>query len=334
MWIPLVIYDTLNEAKTVNVEGTSIFCTIMIGISSTISSLVMFGHLLIAIDQHLAVVDSLHYHQRINEKVCNLLCFSMWTLGITFGIISSVKFDIGDDEQVNEVHHNKTQTNNTCLTCDKKEFDIYQKSIISTVSIISFLIPLVLLIFIYGRIFFEAHQNSERTRRNSAASTTMETVRPNHRYFQYPIQYSGKHLDVSLMNLQGNSQSPSMKSNTSSLSQMASNMRRSVKYKMSHANAMVLYYGNIEEGRTAKITLLILLTIVFCWTPYYTVVTLNVVNVAYVSDKVVKFSLGCAFSNTILSPLLYAYRSSRVKRDINVSIVESNKISAMISNFK
>ena len=69
MWIPLVIYDTLNEAKTVNVEGTSIFCTIMIGISSTISSLVMFAHLLIAIDQHLAVVDSLHYHQRINDDL-------------------------------------------------------------------------------------------------------------------------------------------------------------------------------------------------------------------------------------------------------------------------
>ena len=328
VWIPIVIYDTLNEATNVNEEGASpdIFCTIILGITSAISSLVMFAHLLIAIDQHIAVVDSLHYHQRINEKVCNLLCISMWILGITMGILASVKFDKTDNADVNEYHHNLTQTNYTCHTCDcdKKEFDIYQKSIISTISVISFLIPLILLIFIYGRIFFEAHQNSERTRRNSAASTTMETVRPNNRYFQYPIQYSGKHLDVSLMNLQGTTPSPSMKSNASSLSQMASNMRRSVKYKMSHANAMVLYYGKIEEGRTAKITILILLTIVFCWTPYYTVMTLNVANLAYVSEDVVKLSLSCAFSNTILSPLLYAYRSSRVKRDIRVSIVSSN----------
>ena len=322
VWIPIVVYDTLNEATNFNEEGTStdIFCTIMLGIASTISSLVMFAHLLIAIDQHLAVVDSLHYHQRINEKVCNLLCFAMWTLGITTGILASVKFDGTDKEDANKDNHNTTQTNHRCHSCtyDGNEIDIYQKSIISTITVISFLIPLVLLISIYARIFFEAHQNSERTRRNSAASTTMETVRPNNRYFQYPIQYSGKHLDVSLMNLQGNTPSPSMKSNSSSLSQMASNMRRSVKYKMSHANAMVLYYGRIEEGRTAKITILILLTIVFCWTPYYTVITLNATKLAYVSENVVKFSLGCAFSNTILSPLLYAYRSSRVKRDIRV----------------
>ena len=327
VWIPIVIYDTLNEATNVNEEGASpdIFCTIILGITSAISSLVMFAHLLIAIDQHIAVVDSLHYHQRINEKVCNLLCISMWILGITMGILASVKFDKTDKEDVSE-DHNMTQTNYTCHTCacDEKEFDIYQISIISTISVISFLIPLILLIFIYGRIFFEAHQNSERTRRNSAASTTMETVRPNNRYFQYPIQYSGKHLDVSLMNLQGTTPSPSMKSNNSSLSQMASNMRRSVKYKMSHANAMVLYYGKIEEGRTAKITILILLTIVFCWTPYYTVMTLNVAKIAYVSEDVIKLSLGCAFSNTILSPLLYAYRSSRVKRDIRVCISLSN----------
>ena len=325
VWIPLVIYDTVNDVTNIEQEGTEseIICTIMLGIASTISSLVMFAHLLIAIDQHLAVVDSLHYHRRINEKVCNILCLSMWILGITLGIVSSVKFDETKKEDVNEIHRNATQSNHTCHSCsfDKKEFDIYQKSVISTVSLISFLIPLVLLIFIYGRIFFEAHQNSERTRRNSAASTTMETVRPNNRYFQYPIQYSGKHLDVSLMNLQGNTPSPSTKSNTSSLSQIASNMRRSVRYKMSHANAMVLYYGNIEEGRTAKITILILLTIIFCWTPYYTVITLNAVNLTYVSENVTKFSFGCAFSNTILSPLLYAYRSRRVKRDINVSTV-------------
>ena len=147
----------------------------------------------------------------------------------------------------------------------------------------------------------------------------METVRPNNRYFQYPIQYSGKHLDVSLMNLQGNPPSPSMKSNNSSLSQMANNMRRSVRYKMSHANAMVLYYGKIEEGRTAKITILILLMLIFCWTPYYALTIAVAINYPNIPEDIIKVSMGCAFSNSILSPLLYGYRSRRVKREIKVN---------------
>ena len=128
VWIPLVIYDTLNDATSIEEDGTlsEIICTIMLGIASAISSLVMFAHLLIAIDQHLAVVDSLHYHRRINEKVCNVLCLSMWTLGVTLGLLSSVKFNETKREHIYELQDNTTQTNHTCHSCsfDKKEFDI------------------------------------------------------------------------------------------------------------------------------------------------------------------------------------------------------------------
>ena len=329
-WIPLAIYDSSinvikndeDDGEVTNLSPQYFICAAIIGISSAISSITMFAHLLIGIDQHLAVVDSLHYHQRINEKVCNFLCFSVWTLGITLGVLAPIKINNVEAEFHENDLQNSYQSNYSIINCHiKQESDTYRKALTITTSLLSFILPLILLIFIYGRIFFEAHQNSERTRRNSAASTTMETVRPNNnRYFQYPIQYSGKHLDVSLMNLQqGNTPSPSVRSNNSSLSQMANNMRRSVKYKMSHANAMVLYYGKIEEGRTAKITILVILMIIFCWTPYYSVTIAMVMNLADISGNIEKLSIVCAFSNTIISPLLYAYRSRRVKRDINVS---------------
>ena len=92
-----------------------------------------------------------------------------------------------------------------------------------------------------------------------------------------------------------------------------------MRYKMSHANAMFLYYGTIEEGRTAKITVLILLMIIFSWTPYYTISITNVMNFTSFPEALNKVAMLCAFSNTILSPLLYAYRSRRVQRDIKVS---------------
>ena len=295
-------------------------CSAVLGTSSAISSITMFAHLLIGIDQHLAVVDSLHYHQRINEKVCSFVCTFSWAIGITLGILAPIKLRSGGSveslESINQIiipsHYTRSHY------CNEKNVNsIYQIVVTAIIAVLSFGLPLISLFVIYGRVFFEAHQNSERTRRNSAASTTMENVRPSNKHFQYPIQYSGKHLDVSLMNLQGNT--PSIQSNNSSLSQIASRMRRSVRYKMSHANAMVLYYGKIEEGRTAKITILILLMIIFCWTPYYAITIASIMNLTEVSDDMKKLSIGCAFSNTILSPLLYAYRSRRVKRDINVS---------------
>ena len=329
VWIPLTIHDTVVIYK----EGTEIsklLCSVVRGFSSGISCITMFAHLLIGIDQHIAVVNSLHYHQRINEKVCGLLCFSMWILGTTLGILTPVSLNVEDvvteKEEYEMIHF--TQYPNTGGNCRQQlNFGIYQKVLTNVIVLISFVFPLILLIFIYGRIFSEAHQNSERTRRNSAASTTMETVRrpsSNHKYFQqYPIQYSGKHLDVSLMNLQQQHNIPpsrtSINSNNSTISQFANNMRRSMRCKMSHANAMVLYYGKIEESRAAKITLLILLMIVFCWTPYYVMIFAHVMDLTKLNSDIANLCIACAFSNTVISPLLYAYRSRRVKREIKVS---------------
>ena len=326
VWIPLTIHDTVVIYK----EGTEIcklLCSVVHGFSSGISCITMFAHLLIGIDQHIAVVNSLHYHQRINEKVCGLLCFSMWILGTTLGILTPVSLndeDVVTEKPEYEMLHS-TQYPNIGGNCRQQlHFGIYQKVLTNVIVMISFVLPLILLIFIYGRIFSEAHQNSERTRRNSAASTTMETVRrpsSNQKYFQqYPIQYSGKHLDVSLMNLQQHPPSrTSINSNNSTISQFANNMRRSMRCKMSHANAMVLYYGKIEESRAAKITLLILLMIVFCWTPYYVMIFAHVMDLAEFSSDISNLCIACAFSNTVISPLLYAYRSRRVKREIKAS---------------
>ena len=88
---------------------------------------------------------------------------------------------------------------------------------------------------------------------------------------------------------------------------------------MSQANAMVLYYGKIEESRAAKITLLILLMIGFCWTPYYVMIFAHVMDLTKLNSDIANLCIACAFSNTVISPLLYAYRSRRVKREIKVS---------------
>ena len=61
-------------------------------------------------------------------------------------------------------------------------------------SIVGFVLPLVGIVCIYSRIFCEARLNSERTRRNSVASTTLEAVNPGQ--INHAIPHYGVHLDV------------------------------------------------------------------------------------------------------------------------------------------
>ena len=61
------------------------------------------------------------------------------------------------------------------------------------------------------------------------------------------------------------SRSPSMKSTTSNLIHLTSNLRASMRSKLSHASHLILYG---EESKAAKVTILVVLSILFCWAPY------------------------------------------------------------------
>lgn len=301
---PLILLDTVST----NIIPCQTLCLAMHGIATIIISGSMLAQLLIGIDQHLAVLNPLHYHRRINENRCWIMCLCAWTLSIFFGIIQSV--EIEEDTTFAE-------TTDLFAACKNRTRTFYQVASGLTVISLTFVLPLCLLVVIYCRVFCAARDNSIRTRRNSACSMTMEGVGNANNYS------TGNFLGVGSSNV-NLSRSPSMKSTGSHFISMTSNLRASMRHKMSHASNLLLYG---EEGRAAKVTLLVLFAIVFCWAPFFTVQLFHLLGyyMDYFPDWINTVALFCALSNTVLSPIFYAYRSKRVQRDVRKVLGMSKK---------
>ena len=122
-----------------------------------------------------------------------------------------------------------------------------------------------------------------------------------------------KYLDVS--NYGNLYRSPSMKSTGSNILHLTSNLRASMRSKLSHASHLLLYG---EEGRAAKVTILVVLSIAFCWLPYCAMTFYSLFHKRNPPPPLWTFDLAliCGLCNTIFSPILYAFRSKRVQRDV------------------
>ena len=87
--------------------------------------------------------------------------------------------------------------------------------------------------------------------------------------------------------------------------------------KLSHASNLLLYS---EESRAAKVTVFVLMALAFCWVPYFSMILVNL----FVDNGPPKWAnfLGiiCGLSNSAISPILYAFRSKRVQRDVKKAL--------------
>ena len=167
--------------------------------------------------------------------------------------------------------------------------------------IFAFILPIVAIFAIYCQIFIAARSNSIKTRRNSSCSMTQEPNATNQ------IYTAGKYLQVETNN---NNLSRSPSSVSSNIFNLTSSLRASMRSKLSNAS---LFYG--EESRAAKITILVVLSIFFCWLPT-AFVTLYTQFYEKLPLWTYDLALICSLCNSIFSPVLYAFRSKRVQRDV------------------
>jgi len=275
--VPLILIDLIWPS--IDSEYLPFYCYILRGMTTLTSSASILGQLLIGIDQYVAVVNPLHYHRNVNEFRCKLMCLSAWIVSICLVILTSI------DQSI--------------------EYQFVANLVTLT---LAYVIPIGAILVIYFRIFIAARSNSIKTRRNSSCSMTQEGVLSQNTQTIY-----NKYLDVSNYNLY---RSPSMKSSTgSNILHLTSNLRASMRSKLSYASHLLLYG---EEGRAAKVTILVLLSIAFCWLPYCVLTFFGLFHKSSSPLPLWTFDLAliCGLCNTIFSPILYAYRSKRVQRDV------------------
>merc|ERR1719483_769834 len=87
-----------------------------------------------------------------------------------------------------------------------------------------------------------------------------------------------------------------------------------MKTKISHASAVLLYK---EENRAARVTVLVVLVVALCWGPYLACLILHTGHTPLSPPSwLLPLSLALLNCYTVISPLIYAYRSRRVQRDV------------------
>ncbi len=262
----------------------SILCPAVQATLKLTTSASILAQLLIGIDQYLAVINPLHYHRHINESRCVVMCALVWLISAALAIFCSldqspsyqyiadlvylslafvlpilvillIYFQIFIAARSNSI---KTRRNSSCsmtqqdkgsylltkcLIKDKKDIFIPKLASLSSHDMTRISILWGQNILITNLISFLENSNNNETQ---------------------PMYSQYLHVN-STSNSNNLSRSPSMKSTTSNLIHLTSNLRASMRSKLSHASHLILYG---EESKAAKVTILVVLSILFCWAPY------------------------------------------------------------------
>ena len=183
-------------------------------------------------------------------------------------------------------------------------YSSYRLWVCVAVVVIVYFIPFIIITVTYVRIFTAARGNSVRTRRNSVSSLRRSSV----------TSAYGKNVLTPSPRKCSLSRSPSIRSTGQQLLTNFSTLRSSMKTKLSNASALLLYK---EETRAARVTVLVVLVVALCWGPYLACLILHTGHTPFSPPSWLHpLSLALLNCYTVISPLIYAYRSRRVQRDV------------------
>ncbi|XP_069170931.1 probable G-protein coupled receptor No18 isoform X1 [Procambarus clarkii] len=270
--LPLVVADTFLPVW----ESVSL-CRAMDAVSELVASASVFATLLIAVDRFCAITDPLHYHMLVTR----LKSVAMIAVGWLAATLIAVAAAFGDLSG---------RAWNVCGAATPKVMPktegpwTYRSCFVLANMVVSFVVPMVLLTWIYVRIYHAAHQNSERTRRNSLCGSSLDAVAPS----------------------RAPSRTPSTRSTSS---QIVTNLR----YRISNASLFL----HKEESRAAKISVVVIVLFFACWLPYYAAALLHTTLFqVWMPGVVQSVVMVLALTNSVVSPYVYLYRSRRIQREV------------------
>lgn len=307
------------------ITPSEIFCAVSQGVSRGLCAASVLSVLLIGVDQYYAVIDPLHYHSHIDNTRCAFMITFSWCFSISCAVVGGFFF----------------KTPHTIWSLCGEENNAFQSfvpdSYISVFSIVyfmmTFFLPFSIICWMYLSIYFAAHQNSQRTRRNgsSAGYYTNNALAstPSVDYAMVPAasqpisnsqapstsdspRLSVKSVDTNdptLFVKPSLTRSPTRTSLRSTSSFIMNTLRCRI------SNASMFKYR--EETRAARISALVIVMGLVCWCPYSLVVLLSspVIGIK-VPHHLAKLSITLLVVATIVSPLLFAHRNRRIQRDL------------------
>ncbi|RZC41492.1 alpha-1D adrenergic receptor [Asbolus verrucosus] len=260
--------------------STSFVCTVSI-----------LSILLIGVNQYFGVIHSLRYHFYINNCRSIVFIITTWLVALLFSVLST---STDSDSSLWRFCRDRPETSRTVAILNTVYAVTYCAAVI--------LAPFVAICVIYVCIYTAAHKNSERMRKSTRTNLneerpTLPKVRsaPNFMRFEESVASAGRKVTRTCSE------------------RTANNFITSLKHKIS--NASVFKYR--EETRAAKISVLVIFLVLFCYLPYGVTLVLNSGLVGLRTSPICNFvSLLLLAMSNVISPFLFGYRNKRVKREI------------------
>ena len=289
---PLTLLDQVGSSL---LEKHS-FCCVLTLAATLASSSTLLSTMLVGLDQYLAIVDPLHYHARINKNRATALCCSVWVVSIITSLMV-----VFDPDTITTYF----TWSNTCVPqASLHPYSLYRLCVCVTVVLLVYLVPFLIITVTYVKIFSAAKGNSVRTRRNSISSMRRGSL----------TSIYGRNVLIPSPPKCSLSRSPSIRSYGEHLLTNLSTLHTSMKSRLSNASALVLYR---EETRAARVTVVIILLVTVCWGPYLVSLILHTGHTPLSPPPWLHtLSLALLHCFSVLSPLLYSYRSRQVQKDI------------------
>lgn len=289
----------LNTSSFPN--NQTVLCYVAQVSTSFVCTLSILSILLIGINQYFGVIHSLRYHFYINKCRSTIFIITTWLLAVLCSILSSTT---DSDSFLWHFCRDRHQNSRIVLILNT----VY--SITYCVTVI--FVPFIAVCVIYVCIYTAAHKNSERMRKSTSTYLDGYRLYDNEKTYTLPKIRSAPdfmNLDVTSTN----KTNAIRKVIRTSSERTANNFITSIKHKIS--NASVFKYR--EETRAAKISVLVIFLVLFCYVPYGVILVLNsgIVGIKLASSLNFYALVFLALSNTI-SPFLFGYRNKRVKREI------------------
>jgi len=292
---------SLLDQTASSLLDTASFCCVLTFVATLVSTVILLSTLLIGIDQYLAIVHPLRYHNKINKRKVVGSCWLVWLISL---IVSCV---VVMDPTTTTTYFTWSRSCQPDPTIHP--YSSYRLGVCGIVVLLVYCIPITIITITYVRIFTAARGNSVRTRRNSASSLRRTSVTS----FQgRSVLNPANTTEYSLV------RSPSVRSTGQQLLSNFSTLRSSMKSKLSHASALLLYR---EETRAARVTVLIVLVVALCWGPYLSCLILHTGHTPFLPPYWLHpLSLTLLNCYTVISPLIYAFRSKRVQQDVKEAL--------------
>ncbi|KAG8263446.1 hypothetical protein J6590_033653 [Homalodisca vitripennis] len=316
--LPLVITDSMMTA------ASQVFCALSQGVSIGICAASVLSVLLIGVDQYYAVIDPLHYHSHIDTTKCAFMITFAWCFSVICATVGGLFYDV---------------PRSLWTLCGEKATDLplvpdVYISIFSIVyTCLTFFLPFSVICWMYLSIYFAAHKNSQRTRRNGSSTgfytTNAIANTPPVDYAMVPAasqpavpsqapstsespKLSVKSVDVSeppVFVKPSITRSPTRTSLRSTSSFIMNSLRCRI------SNASMFKYR--EETRAARISALVIVMGLVCWCPFSLVVLLSSPAIGIqVPHYLAKLSVTLLVVTAVISPLLFAHRNRRIQRDL------------------